>query len=139
MLACALKEHLELLFGQHLCCLAACSIYGVARTLEVPLSFKRICSIMVKHMPILGQCTFQQVELSSGLDDGSTDDSDAPGQAIFGELRLWYNATFLPALQDKLLALSSSAHRPQPKAQAKSKRLPLKSLSAQDVNARQPT
>ena len=137
VVALVLTIHLDLLFGQHMASLVACAIYGVARTHSVPLAFKRICAVLVKHFGFLSHGIFQQVELCSGLDE-SDDPGDAcssePSQAFFGELRIFYNTKFLPRMQAKLLDI---APKPPSTVKRKSTRLPLRSLSAQDVNIRQ--
>ena len=133
-----MQEQLDLLFGQHLSSVVACSVYGVARTLDVATSFKRICGVMIKCMPILEQSTFQQVELNAGLADLELGGSQQqqPERPFWGELRVWYNSKFLPRMEQKLLRLTDEAHR-KPPAKGRSDRLPLKSLSAHDINARQ--
>ena len=133
----ALLRHLDLLFGQHLASLVACAIYGVARAHSVPLAFKRIGAVLVKLLPMLASSTFQQVELCSGLNELEAAEEAAggdPPQAFFGELRIFYNTKFLPRLQSTLLEITPKA----PSAiKRKGTRLPLRSLSAQDMNARQ--
>ena len=136
-----LSTQLDLLFGQHLATLASCAVYGVARAYSVPLSFKRICTALVKHFPMLSQCMFQQVELCSGLDElevavEGSGGQHSPTKAFYGELRIFYNTKFLPRMQSRLLDIT-----PKPPSSGKPKsrgtRLPLKALSAQDINVRQ--
>ena len=141
MVQAVLSTQLDLLFGQHVATLAACAVYGVARAYSVPLSFKRICTALVKHFPMLSQCTFQQVELCSGLDELEVAGQDSrsqhsPSKAFHGELRIFYNTKFLPRMQSRLLAITPKAPSSS-KPSGRGTRLPLKALSAQDINVRQ--
>ena len=77
------------------------------------------------------------MELHSGLGAGQAGEAETPAEGpFFGELRVWYNQQFLPRMESRLLQVASQPAK-EGKVKGRSSRLPLKSLSAQDINARQ--
>ena len=121
-------SHLDLLFGQHLSNIVACCIYGVARKLNVVLSFKRITETITALYPHHTVLVFQRAEVAAAFDDG--DDEK------LGDTRMLYNTIFLPAMQDFLLPDEMLSAEKTNSISQKPARLPLQSLSAQDASLR---
>ena len=127
-----LQEHLDLLFNQHLSSIVACCVYSVARAHGVALSFKKIVDIIIATFPHHTAQDFRHAELCPGI--GTT-------QPEFGDTRQLYNQTFLPRMEMLLQQrfpgmqqiLSSNGKQ---QGDPESGRLPLKSLSAADMNTR---
>ena len=120
--------------GQHLSTLVSCCIYAVARCLNISVSFKRITQAMLRAFPNHDPQVFQTVELCSGIPSAAAAilPVKAEPTAHFGEIRLFYNNIFLPCMQHVLVNKSPASS----KADAGITRLPLRSLSAQDMNSR---
>lgn len=102
------------------------------------MAFKRIIQAIMTAFPHHDAHTFQTVELCSGLMmpvlnmPASTCAHRGDANAQFGELRLFYNNLFLPRMQQFLVEHTPAAN----KASSSTARLPLQSLSAQDMNLR---
>ena len=86
------------------------------------------------------------MELASGLaeledsEDGSISSvgsSSSPSKALYGELRIFYNTKFLPRLEPSLQKIIPKPPPSTSKPKSRGTRLPLRALSAQDVNVRQ--
>lgn len=136
LMSAVLQEHLDLLFNQHLSNIVACCVYGVARAHGVALSFKTVVDIIIATFPHHTAQDFRHAELRSG--NGRT-------QPEYGDTRQLYNQVFLPRmdvlLQQKLPGVQQRGQHVQTLANSSKKqgepgRLPLRSLSAADMNTR---
>ena len=129
-----LREHLDLLFNQHLSNIAACCVYGVARVYGAALSFKKVVDIIIATFPHHTVEDFKQAELHP---------ADEQSEAQYGDTRQLYNEVFLPridtVLQQKLAGAQQKNKRPSldvAKDKQETNKRALKTLSAADVNAR---
>ena len=131
-----LQEHLDLLFNQHLSSIVACCVYSIARAHGVDLSFKTVIDIIIVKFPHHTVQDFRHAELCSG-------NGRVVSQPQYGDTRQLYNQVFLPRmdmpLQKKFPQVQQRGQQTlanSSKRQGEPGRLPLKSLSAADMNTR---
>lgn len=134
LMSAVLQEHLDLLFNQHLSSIVACCVYSIARAHGVALSFKTIVHAIIATFPHHTVQDFRHAELRSG--NGKT-------HPEYGDTRQLYNQVFLSRmdmpLQQKFSGVQQTGHQTlasSSKQQGEAGRLPLKSLSAADMNSR---
>ena len=134
LMSVVLQEHLDLLFNQHLSSIVACCVYSIVRAHGVALSFKKVVDTIIATFPHHTVQDFRSAELPSG-------NSRTPPE--YGDARQLYNQVFLPRmeahLQQKFPEVQQRGQQSiasSNKQKGESGRLPLKSLSAADMNTR---
>ena len=134
LMSAVLQEHLDLLFNQHLSSIVVCCVYSIARAHGVALSFKMVVDVVIATFPHHTVEDFRHAELLSG---------NGKIQPEYGDTRQLYNQVFLPRmdmpLQQKFPGVQHRGHQTlasSSRQQGEVGRLPLKSLSAADMNTR---
>ncbi|KAF6260867.1 hypothetical protein COO60DRAFT_839673 [Scenedesmus sp. NREL 46B-D3] len=85
-----LLEHLDVCFGQAMSVVVACVVYITAKLLQASVTFKMVTEVIgscVEHAPA---DVFQHTELQP---------AQAGAAAEHGDVRMFYNARFLPAIE----------------------------------------
>lgn len=134
LMKAVLREHLDLLFNQHLSSIVACCVYSIARAHGIALPFKKVVDTIMCTFPHHSAEDFRHAEVHPG---------NGRFQPQYGDTRQLYNQVFLPRMdmlvQQKFPGMeqnSQDASASNSKQQRKPGRQPLKSLSATDINTR---
>ena len=133
LMSAVLQDHLDLLFNQHLSSIVACCVYSIGRAHGIALSFKTVVDVIIVNFPHHTVEDFRHAELCSGNGRMAT-------QPEYGNTRQLYNQVFLPRmdmpLQQKFPRVQQRGQQTIASSSREPGRLPLKSLSAADMNTR---